>query len=107
MEQIGRPSETTSEAIRSASIAMQWRFVLPVWAGALHNPDLLPSGVCRSLRRPNFVHPVKPVAQPTRDGSADGVGFVGVDLNPDHTGKSQPPLSTRARGGIATPVKPT
>lgn len=57
-----------------------------------------------SLRR-KFVHPVKPVAQPARDGSADHVGLVGVDLDPDHVGKGQPRVgqSPRARGGIATP----
>ena len=80
------------------------RLILPVWPGAFHDPDLLPPGVCGSLRR-KFVHPVNPVAQPARDGRADGVGLVGVDLDPGHAGKGQPRLgqSPRARGGIATP----
>ena len=75
--------------------------------GAFHDPDLLPPGVCGSLRR-KFVHPVKPVAQPTRYGGADGVGLVGVDLDPGHVGQGQPRLgqSPRARGGIATPDCP-
>jgi hypothetical protein len=60
--------------------------------------------VCGKLRR-KFVYPVKPVAQATRDGSADGVGLVGVDLEPGHVGQGQPCLgqSLRARGGIAAP----
>jgi hypothetical protein len=56
------------------------------------------------LRR-RFFYPVKPVAQATRDGSADGVGLVGVDLDQGHVGQGQPCLgqSLRARGGIAAP----
>src|SRR5205814_6989003 len=90
--------------ISPARTAMQRRLIPPGWPGTCHAPDLLPPGVCRSLRR-KFVHPVKPVAQPARDGSADGVGLVGADLDPGHAGKGQPRLGQRprARGGIATP----
>src|ERR1700722_16824213 len=67
--------------------------------GAFHAPDLEPPGGGGKLRR-QFVYSVKPVAQATRDGSADGVGLVGVDLDPGHVGQGQPCLAQnlRARG---------
>jgi hypothetical protein len=81
---------------------------MAIRTGAFQAPDLELPGVCGKLRR-KFFYPVKPVAQATRDGSADGVGLVGVDLDPGHVGQGQPCLgqSLRARGGIAAPGEST